>query len=66
MKIAANQAALILQASEEGEISVDVVEGEEYSLAGQLCHAIATMLLHDEPFQAELQTMLDGQEGGLS
>ena len=66
MKIAANQAALILQASEEGEISVDVVEGEEYSLAGQLCHAIATMLLHNQPFQAELQKMLDEQEGELS
>jgi hypothetical protein len=55
-----------LQASEEGEISVDVVEGEEYSLAGQLCHAIATMLLHNQPFQAELQKMLDEQEGELS
>ncbi len=63
MQLAANQAALVLHASEDGEISVDVVEGEENSLAASLCHAIATKFLTDEEFQADLQNMLDEQQG---
>jgi hypothetical protein len=60
MKLTKNQAALILDASEDGEITVDIAVSDEANLAGALCQAIATKLMNDENFQTELMEMVEG------
>jgi len=47
MELNMNQAALILEADDDGEIT------------GALCHAIAIKLMNDEQFQGELMEMLE-------
>jgi len=59
MELENNQAALILEASEDGEITVNVALPDQNGLAGALCQAIAKKLMNDEQFQAELMGMLD-------
>ena len=58
LKLKANQAALILEASKEGEISVNVAspetESEASIFASDLCSVIAERLINDEEFQAEI------------
>ena len=52
-----NQAALILEASENGEINVDIAlpqKGTDMVLASVLCQAIAKKLINDEEFQKEI------------
>ena len=52
-----NQAALILEASDDGEISVDIAlpkNGTDMILASVLCQAIAEKLINDEKFQEEI------------
>lgn len=61
MDLKDTQAALILDLSDEGEITVDILAADDDGLAGQLCQAIARKLLADEKFQAELMEMVDGQ-----
>lgn len=58
MELKKNQAALILEISDEGEISVDVAASDMEDLPGALCHAIARKLLADEKFQGELMDMV--------
>ncbi|TKB06326.1 twitching motility protein [Desulforhopalus sp. IMCC35007] len=60
MELTKNQAALILDASEDGEITVDIALSDEANLAGALCQAIATKLMNDENFQTELMQMVEG------
>ena len=62
MELRNNQAALILEYSEDGEISVDVAAPDMNGLPGVICQAIATKLMNDEAFQAELMEMLDDEE----
>lgn len=62
MELNSNQAALILESSEDGEISVNVAAPEMGGLPGAICQAIATKLMSDEKFQAELMEMLDEGE----
>jgi hypothetical protein len=66
MELTKNQAALILSASEDGEITMDVESPEMNGLASAICHALAQRLMHDEQFQAVLMEMLgnvpDGQD----
>jgi hypothetical protein len=57
-----NQAALILEADENGEISVNVAAGDQDGLTAQICQAIATKLMSDEQFQTELMDMLDDDD----
>lgn len=62
MDLRDNQAALILEAGENGEISVSVSSPGINGLAGLICQAIAARLMHDEKFQAEILTSLDESE----
>jgi hypothetical protein len=57
-----NQAALILEADEDGEISVNVAAGDQDGLTAQICQAIATKLMSDEQFQADLMDMLEDED----
>lgn len=59
MELNENQAALILEADDNGEISVDVSSTDPNGLAGALCHAIALKLMNDVQFQKELMEMLE-------
>ena len=58
-----NQAALILETSEEGEITVNVAAGKEdadaNNFASSLCQVIAQKLISDEAFQAEILSELE-------
>ncbi len=49
-----NQAAIVLEADEEGEISVQVVQSngaDSSSLPAELCQVIARKLIDDEQFR---------------
>ncbi len=63
MELKENQAALILESDETGEITVNVLSPDENGLSCALCHAIAMKLMNDEKLQAELMEMLEGEEG---
>ena len=62
MELKENQAALILQASAEGEITVDVQALDLQGFASALCHALAMKLMNDEQLQGELMDMLEAEE----
>ena len=62
MDIRNNQAALILEAGENGEISVSVTSPDMNGLAGLICQAIATKLMQDEKFQAEILSLMEESE----
>ncbi|MBP7517007.1 MAG: twitching motility protein [Desulfobulbus sp.] len=62
MDLKENQAALILEASADGEITVDVQSPDSHSFASALCHALAMKLMHDEQLQAALMDMLEAGE----
>ena len=64
MELNNNQAALILTASEDGEITMDVESTDMNGLASALCHALAKKLMRDEGLQAELMEMLEGESEG--
>ena len=64
MELNNNQAVLILTASEDGEITMDVESPDMNGLASSLCHALAKKLIRDEAFQAELMEMLQGVSEG--
>ena len=63
MELRGNQAALILTAADDGEITMDVEAPDMDGLASALCHALAKKLMQDERFQAELMEMLEGEAG---
>ena len=62
MELKANQAALILEASADGEITVDVQALDLQGFASALCHALAIKLMNDEQLQGELMDMLEAEE----
>ncbi len=62
MELKENQAALILEASAEGEITVDVQAQDLQGFASALCHALAVKLMNDEQLQGELMDMLEAEE----
>ena len=64
MELSKNQAALILSASEDGKITMDVESPDINGLASALCHALAKKLMRDEAFQAEVMEMLEGESEG--
>ena len=55
MDLKENQAALILEASADGEITVDVQSPDSHSFASALCHALAMKLMHDEQLQVKIE-----------
>jgi len=62
MELANNQAAIILEATDEGEISVNIEGSDENGLAYALCSALAKKILSDETLQTELLAMIDKGE----
>jgi hypothetical protein len=61
MDLQPKQAALILEASDEGEISVSVAASDRDGLAAALCQVIAEKLSGDETLQAEIIAALEEQ-----
>jgi len=65
IQLKANQAALILESSEDGDINVNIAlprEGaEDGILASALCSVIAKKLVGDELFQDQIMADLDGE-----
>ena len=61
----ANQAALILESSDNGDISVNIAlpkaGSEDGVLASALCRVIAHKLIDDEQFQNQILSELDGE-----
>ena len=65
MELKETQAALVLEASAEGEITVDVQALHLQSFASALCHALAIKLMNDEQLQGELMDMVEaGEQAG--
>ena len=65
MELKENQAALVLEASAEGEITVDVQALDLQSFASALCHTLAIKLMNDEQLQGELMDMVEaGEQAG--
>ena len=62
MELKENQAALVLEASAEGEITVDVQALDLQGFASALCHALAVKLMNDEQLQGELMDMVETEE----
>jgi len=66
IKIKSNQAALILDVSPEGEVSVEAAFPELTDEAGELavaiCEVIGRKLTEDENFQAEILSEIDDSE----
>jgi len=62
MELKDNQSALILEADENGEITVEVASPNQDGLSGSICIAIAKKLMQDADFQAELMRMVDEEE----
>jgi len=62
MELANNQAAIILEATDEGEISVNIEGSDENGLAYALGSALAKKILSDETLQTELLAMIDKGE----
>ncbi len=58
MEFKSNQSAVILEASEDGEITVNVASSDIDGLSGKLCQAIAVKIMQDEKFQTELMEMV--------
>lgn len=59
MELKNNQSALILEASEDGEITVDIASPDHEGFTSKLCVAIAKKIMSDEAFQAELMDMIE-------
>ena len=62
MELKNNQSALILETSDEGEITVNVASSDPNGLSGALCHAIAIKLMQDVEFQEEVMRMVEEAE----
>ncbi len=63
MELGYNQAALILEANDEGEISVNLAAHDSAhdseNLAAAICQIIARKLTQDEKFQSEIMDALE-------
>lgn len=62
MDLKDTQAALILDASDDGEITVEIAAANMDSLASALCQAMAMKLTRDENFQKEIMSMLEKEQ----
>jgi hypothetical protein len=59
MELKNNQSAILLEASEDGEISVNIASPDIDGLTGRLCVAVAKKIMEDANFQSELMGMID-------
>jgi len=59
MELESNQAALILEANDEGEISVNIATPDSENLAVAICQIVAQRLTQDEKFQSEIMEALE-------
>ncbi len=59
MELSQNQSALILEVSDDGEITINVASGDHDGLTAAICSALAEKLA-EEAFQNEIMGMLDG------
>jgi hypothetical protein len=59
MELNDNQSALVLEATEDGEINVEVATADINSLSGALCQAIAMKLMNDSEFQEEIMSIVE-------
>jgi hypothetical protein len=59
MELKNNQSAIVLEASEDGEISVNIASPDIDGLTGRLCVAVAKKIMEDPNFQTELMDMID-------
>ena len=62
MELKTNQAALILEANDEGEISVDMAAQDMDGLAAAICKVIAQKLSQEEKFQSEILDALGDED----
>ena len=65
MELNDNQAALILEVSEQGEISVEVAVNErengDRDIVTAICQVIAMKLVNDEHFQSEIMAAIEAE-----
>ncbi len=59
MELKENQSAIILEADENGEITVEVASADHQGVTAKLCVAIAKKIMSDQQFQAELMEGLE-------
>lgn len=59
MELTNNQAALVIETSEAGEIIVNVASPDFDGLSGMVCQAIAIKLMQDVDFQEEIMRMVE-------
>ncbi len=59
MDLKNNQSAIILEASEDGEITVDIASPDIDGLSGRICVAVAKKIMEDSEFQTELMDMVE-------
>lgn len=59
MELKENQSALLLEIDDNGEVEVNVASGDLDGITASICKAIATKLMHDEDFQAEVMNMVE-------
>jgi len=57
MELKQNQSALILEVSDDGEISINVASGDHNGLTASICSVLAEKLA-DEDFQQEILEMI--------
>lgn len=66
IRLGENQAALVLEASDEGEITVQVASPDDQhdsdNFALYLCQVIAEKLTNDEGFRNEILSELDDED----
>ena len=59
MELKNNQSAIIFEASEDGEISVDIASPDIDGLSGRICVAVAKKITEDTKFQTELMDIVE-------
>ena len=59
MQLKNNQSALIIETSDDGEVTVDVTSPDIKSFGGRLCIAIGKRIMNDDSFQNELIDMME-------
>ncbi len=62
MELKENQSALIIETSEDGQVTVDVASTKIEGLSSAICQAIAVKLMQDESFQEEIMEMIDEEQ----
>lgn len=62
MELTNNQAALIIETSDTGEITVNVASTDFDGFSGRVCQAIAMKLMQDVDFQEEIMRMVEEED----